>query len=271
MAPAPQSAASLPAVPLESAPSPRRQRRIAEHLGLVWHVLAKMKIPNSSCLDWDDLFAAGVIGLIDATDKYDDSRNVLFHTYATNRIRGAILDEVRRVDWLPRNLRDEISRMQTAREELHNQWGRPPSLGELAEALDAAPDRIDFLATTSAQEALPLPEEADAEEHCQDYLNQMGASLRDPKPDPAERAEHTETLRHLGKLARTLPDPERDLIAMFYHKGMTPQQVGAKLGISPKQTVWVHHKAIARLRRAFRRIAYEGLPKKKRRKRKRAG
>lgn len=229
-----------------------RDELIVQNLPLVKYVLGRLAVHFPAHVDRDDLMEAGVIGLMDASTKFDRSRNVQFRTYAIARIRGAILDEMRRLDWLPRSLRDELSRFETARESLRQRLNRPPTLAELAEELDVTPAKLDYIAGASGAENVYSLEDSRLDAINDSEFGSTLAARNDNYTQPADRIIFEEQKALLAEHIGCLPENERLVISLYYFENLLLREIGQVMGLSDSRVCQVHRAALLRLRRAMK-------------------
>lgn len=179
----------------------------------------------------EDLWSAGAMGLIEASRRFDAARDVKFETFAEHRIRGAMLDEMRRMDHLPRRLRGEIEKVEREKNRLSHALGREPAADEIAASLGAPVEDV-FEVMALVQPSMPIPDE----------LPQHDAASPDDLIDEAK-------LR--GTLTRaiaTLPERLQILLALYYDEGLTYREIAKVMGVSEPRVCQLHADAVKRLR-----------------------
>ena len=195
---------------------------------------------------FDDLLHAGIVGLIDAMHKYDATKNVRFASYAKFRIRGAILDSLRDMDWSPRDLRRKARRLETTMQRLQTELGRSATEPELAEAMGMTLeefqhmlDEIRGLEVGSLQvESLEDGRETD-----------LGENIPGPADqDPLSLYMQGERRQILADAIAQLPEREQQVLALYYQEELTMKEVGAVLGVGESRVSQIHSMAVARLR-----------------------
>jgi RNA polymerase sigma factor for flagellar operon FliA len=221
---------------------------VERHLGLVKSVVARLAGRLPSHLAADDLYSAGLLGFLGALEDYDPDRGVEFATYAAPRIRGAIFDELRRLDWVPRSVRKLLRRAEHAVEVLAQQLGRAPTEEEVARALGldvAAYQRFlgEGLTLVSLQAGAPPGRDGAGR------LDQLEDA---ETPDPFAALADKERRALLSELIDTLPPRERQVLALYYCEELTMQEVGRIMGVTESRVSQIHASAILRLRAALR-------------------
>jgi len=224
---------------------------VLQHVGLVRHVLGRIAICLPPYVDRDDLMEAGVVGLIDAANKFDTGRHVQFQTYATTRIRGAILDELRARDLVTRSAREDISRLQDAQEAFRQKWERPASPEELADALGMSADQVDRVRAMADATCTVSLEEVPLTETAADSDRGFGPS--DPGARPPDNLEFKEQCSQLADGLSELPPQERRVIVLYYYEGLLLREISEIMHLSDSRICQIHREALRRLRRGIRR------------------
>ena len=220
-----------------------RDQLILEHIPLLRHVVGRMMIHGG--LDRDDLYGFGMLGLIAAAETYEPERGLKFSTYAFPKIRGAILDEVRRMDFLPRGRRERVRDLDRVVSELEHKNGVAPSPEEIAQALDIGIEDVDeiLLNARSAGE-VSLDEDGGS--------SQLGALLGDPRSqDPVGSAEWNELKELLTAAIETLPEQEKTVITLYYAEDLLLREISEILGVTESRVSQIHTRALYRLNRAL--------------------
>ena len=222
-----------------------REALITETLPLIKHIAHRVATRLPSSIEVRDLINAGVIGLLDAIDKYEPERNVKFKTYAEVRIRGAILDSLRNLDWAPRSLRKKSKDLEKAYSELSQKLGRPATDEEVSEAMGENLDTFHALVdqlrglTIGSFENLSDGEDSDS------YLNYYPD---DGSNDPYAKFETSELTRILAGAVEDLPEKERLVLSLYYYEELTMKEIGVLLGVNESRVSQLHTKAMLRLR-----------------------
>ena len=220
----------------------RRDALVTDNLKIVSLVLRRLlpKIPHS--IEADDLWSAGVIGLIDAAQKYDSTRAARFRTYAELRVHGAILDYLRSLSWAPRGLHRRRREIETARSAVENRMGRSATESELAEemglTIEEQRDMLMLVGRLDLDEADALGEEERTDHHPASELD-----------DPLLRIQRKETIALLSQAIKALPERQQLVLWLYYYEELTMKEVGAVLEVNEARVSQLHSKAIAALRR----------------------
>jgi RNA polymerase sigma factor for flagellar operon FliA len=221
-----------------------RNRLVERYLSLVKYNAERIwqRLPDG--VELDDLISAGVFGLMDAIDAFDLTRGVKFETYCVPRIRGAMLDELRTMDWVPRLVRSKATKTEAARKQLEAALGRPPRPEELAEKLGIPADQIDaHLGEATAVNLVSLNKKWYETDSYKD-VREIDI-LEDKKAeDPTGRLQN----RDLMKLVtRGLNRNERLIVILYYYEEMTMKEIGATLNLSESRVSQMHSSIVARL------------------------
>jgi len=225
-----------------------RQRLLEEYLPLVKNVAGRMAMGFPKSVELNDLVNTGVIGLIEALSNFDPSRGVKFETYAVPRIRGAILDELRSLDWVPRSTRAKSRALDRTTSKLENQLGRRPSERELARSLNITTDELfsakDDVACTTM---LSLDEMIYKEED-----NRQVPRVETLENLSTETAlgdmEKEELKAYLIEAISNLSEQERLVVALYYYEELTLKEIGEVMQISESRVSQIHTKAVLKLR-----------------------
>lgn len=226
--------------------SPSREEIIHKYLHLVKYVAGRIWVNLPSSVDINDLVNDGVFGLIDAIEKYDDSRSVKFETYAITRINGAILDALRSLDWVPRAVRQRAREVERAFESLASALGRDPTDEELAAKLEVSLHELDRLRQRMRGTSVVSLEEPLS--HTGDHEVYIGDTLEDAESDVISEIERDEQRYELVRAVESLPPQERTVIRRYYFNGETLREIKVELGISESRASQIHAQAVAHLR-----------------------
>jgi RNA polymerase sigma factor for flagellar operon FliA len=226
-------------------PSIELRNKLVEHyLPLVRYNAERIWARLPDGVELDDLISAGIFGLLDAIEAFDLDRGVKFETYCVPRIRGAMLDELRTMDWVPRLVRSKASKLQVARQELETTLGRPPRPEELADKLGIPLEELDaYLGEATAVNFVSLNKKWYETDGYKD-VREIDI-LEDKKAeDPTGRLQN----RDLMKLVtRGLNRNERLIIILYYYEEMTMKEIGATLNLSESRVSQMHSSIVARL------------------------
>lgn len=208
---------------------------IEQHLHLVHRVARRIarRLPRDVSID--DLIGAGTIGLLAALTRYDDERADHFEYYAEVRIRGAILDELRAMDWLPRSVRRNVRRTAEAEHTLTGRLGRPPSEREVAEHLGGAPRRLPVALSRAVV-------------HLEDVREGGAEALPAQAEVPTTHLESDERRREVAAAIARLPMRDQQILSLYYVEELTMKQIGELMGITESRVCQLHTRLVERLR-----------------------
>lgn len=230
-----------------------RNALIEQYLPLVRHVVARLPITLPRTLDREDLQAAGVFGLMHAAEAFDPARGASFKTFAYTAIRGAVLDEVRRHDPVPRPRRERLRAMDRASADLREILGRTPTLEEIAERMGvSAADLDDDLGVLHGCRTVSLDDLAGTGGGDEEDGRTERGVPSDAEPDPAHTAERRDLVDALARAIESLPDPDRKVVVLYHHEGLYLKEIGDLLGVTESRVCQIMARATQRLRRAVR-------------------
>lgn len=222
-----------------------RDRLVEQYLPLVHYVVARLPVTMPATLDRDDFFSVGVLGLMQAAANFDPTRGASFKTFAYTAVRGAILDEIRKHDPVPRNRRDRLRKMDRVEADLRATLDREPSLAELAESLGIDPSELDDdLMARHTGRILSLDEPAN--DNSPDAL--MSTLANQDSIDPSLRAGSREDLERLTKAISELPDTERHVVVLYFHEQLFLKEIGQVLGVTESRVSQILSRSVERLR-----------------------
>ncbi len=224
-----------------------RDRLIIHYSPLVKFVAGRVAAGLPHNIEQSDLVSYGMFGLIDAIDKFDLSRGFKFETYAISRIKGAIIDELRSIDWVPRSIRAKARSIERAYSKLENELKRTPEDKEVASELGVTEDelantmsQISFVGIVALDELLSGGSERGG--------NTVGDTIADMANDPVAKFESEEMRHVLADAINRMPDRERLVLTLYYYEGLTLAEIGTVLGVTESRVCQIHTKAILQLR-----------------------
>jgi RNA polymerase sigma factor FliA len=226
-----------------------RDRLILNYSPLVKYMAGRVAVGLPANIEQADLISYGIFGLIDAIDKYELSRGIKFETYAISRIRGAIIDELRAIDWVPRSVRFKAREIEKAYTALENRLKRAPSDTEIADEMGISVDELNNIYTKlSTVSIVALDELMTAEGGKGDRLS-LVETLEDTRAtSPLEAFETQEMKGILTGVINRLPEREKIVITLYYYEGLTLAQIGRVLGVTESRVCQMHTKAVLALR-----------------------
>jgi len=235
--------------------SQKRQELIVKYTPLIKYIANRIAIRLSSYIDIEDIVNTGVLGLMDAIEKFDPTRGVKFETYAEFRIKGAILDELRALDWVPRSVRKIATWLDTANASLEKKLGRPAYDEELAEAMDIEVEKLHELLSRAGGISLLSLEmvinKNDGKRPLMDFL-----SAKDDQ-NPVESMKLEEMRDIVADCIELLPEKEKLVVSLYYYDELTMKEIGSVLKLTESRVSQIHTKAVMRLRGKLRRTLEE--------------
>ncbi|HWC13425.1 MAG TPA: RNA polymerase sigma factor WhiG [Actinomycetota bacterium] len=233
----------------EQGSSEARDRLILHFSPLVKYVAGRVAVGLPANIEQADLISYGIFGLIDAIDKYDQSRGIKFETYAISRIRGAIIDELRAIDWVPRSVRFKAREIEKAYAALENKLKRPPSDVEIAAEMGITTDELNHIYTQLSTVSLVALDELMSVDGGQGDKLALVDTIEDTKTaGPMEAFESEEMKSILGEAINRLPEREKIVVTLYYFEGLTLAQIGEVLGVTESRICQMHTKAVLALK-----------------------
>ena len=221
-----------------------REKIILEYAPLVKLVAGRLSMYLGYNVEYDDLVGYGVFGLIDAIDKYDNMKAVKFETYASLRIRGAILDQIRKMDWIPRTIRQKQKKIDAAIKEIENEKGRAATDEEIAKSLGISDEeylswqsQMKVTGVVSLDEFMESGTEAPAQQNSQQRFE-----------TPEEVIEKEEMKKVLGQALELLTEKEKKVILLYYYEDLTLKEISNVLEVSESRISQLHTRALQKLK-----------------------
>ena len=220
-----------------------RDQLLLEYVNVVNLVAGRMGMYLGYTVEYDDLVGYGIFGLIDAIDKYDMAKNVKFETYASLRIRGSILDHIRKLDWVPRTLRQKQKKMDTVSGKLEEELGRPATDQEIADELGLTLDEYEgWKSEAELTNLISLD----------DYLEQGNEGRLDAFGSrfvgPEAAVEQDEMKKMLTEALESLTDKEQKVVTFYYYEDLTLKEISEILEVSESRVSQLHTKALKKIK-----------------------
>ena len=228
--------------------SDARDALILNYSPLVKYVAGRLASSLPQTVDTADLISYGIFGLIDAISKFDRSRAIKFETYAIARIKGAIIDELRAMDWVPRSVRSRAREIEAAYIVLENRLRRVPSDNEVAEHMGISPKDLAEILTKLSYTSVVSFEELWVGGDREDGQSVLGSIKDETAEDPVAIVESEEIKTILAEAIDRLPEREQTVVALYYYEGLTLKEIGTVLGVTESRVSQLHTKAVLRLR-----------------------
>jgi RNA polymerase sigma factor for flagellar operon FliA len=214
---------------------------------LVRHVAGRIRLILPAHVDYDDLVGSGTFGLLTAIDRFEPERGIKFETFATNRIRGAILDSLRAADWAPRSLRQREREMAQAYGAVERRMGRPAKAHEVASYMGIEVNELHDLERQINQVAF-LSLDAPLLTAKDDDQGTLGSRLPDQQGDPLHALEEQEKRYLLAEAVRSLPEKEQLVVSLYYYDELNIKEIAQVLGVTDSRISQLHTRALLRLR-----------------------
>jgi RNA polymerase sigma factor FliA len=224
-----------------------RNQLIIYYTPFVKYVAGRVLAGMPRHFDEDDLVSYGIIGLIDALERFEPDRNLRFETYASPRIKGAIIDELRAIDWVPRSVRTKARAVEHAVTHLESKLGRTPTDAEVAAQLEMTPDSFHKAMRKISSVGIMTLDEVQRSGERSDRST-LGESLPDRAHGPLELFEDKESKEALRVAVDRMPERERAVLMMYYYDGLTLTEIGRVLGVTESRVCQIHTKALRYLR-----------------------
>ncbi|SDC21633.1 RNA polymerase, sigma 28 subunit, SigD/FliA/WhiG [Massilia sp. PDC64] len=221
---------------------------LTEHMPLVKRLAHQMKAKLPPSVEVDDLVQAGMMGLLDAINRYEENHGAQFETYAVLRIRGAMLDELRSSDWMPRSTRANMRKVEQAMAALQQQLGRPPSESEVAKSLKLSLADYQELLGDSGGHQLVYYEDFHDDDGNDSFLDRYAVD----DDDPLKSLLDTDFRQTVIDAIDALPPREKMLMGLYYEEELNLKEIGAVMGVSESRVSQLHTQAVARLRTYLR-------------------
>ncbi len=223
-----------------------REMLLTKNIHLVKIIAYQVAVNLPPHIDVQDLISAGTIGLLESIDRFDPGKGVQFNTYASIRVRGAIMDELRSMDWMTRSMRDKSNQLEKAYDEIEKKTGRPAEVEEVADFLEISTDDLyKVLSQVSALSVLNLEDMGVNHDDGMDILD----CIKDPDAkDPMMVANFNELKKRVAEAVEGLPDKEKLIISLYYYDELTLKEIGRVLGLTESRVCQLHSQTMHRLK-----------------------
>ncbi|MBI1911743.1 MAG: FliA/WhiG family RNA polymerase sigma factor [Deltaproteobacteria bacterium] len=219
---------------------------LEKNIHLVKIIAYQVAINLPPHIDVNDLISAGTIGLLEAINRFDSGKGVQFNTYASIRIRGAIMDELRSMDWMTRSMRDKSNQLEKAYGEIERRTGRPAESDEVAKYLEISTDELNsLLSQVCAVSVLNLEDMGVNHDDGMDILE----CIKDPEgKDPMTIVKFNELKKMIAEAVEALPEKEKLIISLYYYDELTLKEIGKVLDITESRVCQLHSQTMLRLK-----------------------
>ena len=225
-----------------------KDKLLAEYAGLVKYIADRVGYSLPRSVDRQDLLSCGILGLIKAVETFDPAKDIKFETFASHKIRGAILDELRALDWVPRSVRQKAKFIQKAYSELEEKLGRTPYDDEVCVHLGVSSEEFEkILADSSPVTVFSLDETFSRDSESKEMS--IADAIEDTESDnPLQKLGYDEVKKVLKEAIMTLPEKEKLVIALYHFEELTLKEIGVVLGITESRVSQIHSKVMLKLR-----------------------
>jgi RNA polymerase sigma factor FliA len=225
-----------------------RDKLILHYAPLVKYVASRVSVGLPQNVEHADLVSYGIFGLIDAIDKFETDRGVKFETYAIRRIRGAIIDELRSIDWVPRSVRAKARAVEQAFAALEAEFGRAPTDAEMARALDMSENelqqiftQVSFVGVVALDDIFPRASE-------RGETTTLADTIADKGDGPVGLYEVEEVRQSLASAINRMPEREKVVLTLYYYENLTLAEIGQVLGVTESRVCQIHTRAVLQLK-----------------------
>lgn len=232
-----------------------REEMILKYIPYVKYIASRLVSGKPPGVEYEDLISFGILGLIDAIEKFDPSKGLKFETYATLRIKGSIIDELRKMSWIPKSAFSKLSTLNKAREDFEIQFNREPTQNELADSMGIKIDElrtienfINYISIVSLDDVFFKSNEEDLK------FKSIIEDENSPQPDMI--LENNEKLIILKKALEMLPEKDKIVLNLYYYEKFTLKEIGKILDVSESRVSQLHSRAIVRLRENMKKLNY---------------
>jgi RNA polymerase sigma factor FliA len=226
-----------------------RERLVVAYSPMVKFVAGRLGAGLPSHVEDTDLISYGLVGLIGAIERFDPERGIKFETFAMIRIRGAIIDELRSLDWVPRSVRSRAREIEAAQSKLEHQLQRAPTESELAAKLNMTEEELQAALLEIANSSVyALDELWTVSDSSGDQVSLLDTIPDDAAADPQEALDSSEVKDRLTEAIGSLPEREQLVVALYYYEHLTLREIGEVLGVTESRVSQLHTKAVMRLK-----------------------
>lgn len=223
-----------------------REKLILEYAPLVKLVAGRLSMYLGYNVEYEDLVSYGIFGLIDAIDKFDYLKEIKFETYASLRIRGSILDQIRKMDWIPRTIRQRQKKIDTVIREIESETGHPATDKDISEKLGISEDEYyDWQSQMKVTGVVSLNEYM---ENGSDVSQDSGYHVSSRFESPEEKIEKTELSKMLAEALEQLTEKEQKVITLYYYEELTLKEISAVLEVSESRVSQLHTRALQKMK-----------------------
>ncbi|AKA70258.1 FliA/WhiG family RNA polymerase sigma factor [Clostridium scatologenes] len=231
-----------------------KEELVKKYIPLVKYIASRVIIGKTKYIEYEDLVSYGMLGLMDAIGKFDDTRGMKFSTYSSIRIKGAMIDEIRKNSPISKGAMDKLNRYNAAVERLQKTLGREPSDKEISNELKITlkemieiENYINYISIVSLEDLIFSED---------DDIPLIGTIQDNKSPSPEKNLEEKEELEYLAKSLDMLNEKDKTVLSLYYYEGLTLKEIGKVLSVSESRVCQLHSRAIVHLRSAMQKLKY---------------
>ncbi|APF28312.1 FliA/WhiG family RNA polymerase sigma factor [Clostridium sporogenes] len=231
-----------------------KEEIVKKYIPLVKYIASRVIIGKTKYIEYEDLVSYGMIGLMDALNKFDESKGMKFSTYASIRIKGSMIDELRRNSPISKGAMDKLNRYNEAIERLQKKLNKEPNLIQIADELNISlkevseiENYINYISVISLEDLIFSSE---------DEVPLIGTIKDDKSPSPEKHVEENEQLDYLAKAIELLNEKDRLVVTLYYYEELTLKEIGKILSVSESRVCQLHSRAIIHLKKAMTKLKY---------------
>ncbi len=231
-----------------------KEELVKKYIPLVKYIASRVIIGKTKYIEYEELVSYGMLGLMDAITKFDSTRGMKFSTYASIRIKGTMIDEIRKNSPISKGAMDKLNRYNSAIERLQKGLGREPSDAEIAcelqmtiKAMMEIENYINYISIVSLEDLIFSDE---------DDIPLMGTIKDNKSPSPEKSLEEKEELEYLARALDMLNEKDKTVLTLYYYEGLTLKEIGKVLSVSESRVCQLHSRAIIHLRKAMQKLKY---------------
>jgi len=232
-----------------------KEQIIKKYIPLVKYIASRVIIGKSKYIEYEDLIGYGMLGLMDAFNKFDESKGMKFSTYASIRIRGSMIDEIRKNSPISKGAMDKLNKYNNAIEKLQKKNLKEPSNKEIADELGVSLEDvgeienfINYISVVSLEDLIFSEE---------DDMMLIGTIEDEKSPNPEKSIEEIEQIEYLTKALNMINEKDKTVLSLYYYEAMTLKEIGKILGVSESRVCQLHSRAIIHLRKVMSKLKYE--------------
>lgn len=232
-----------------------REQIVKKYIPLVKYIASRVIIGKSKYIEFDDLLGYGMVGLMDALNKFDESKGMKFSTYASIRIRGSMIDEIRKNSPISKGAMDKLNRYNNAVDTLQKRNLKEPNSKEIAEELGMSINEvgkienyINYISVVSLEDLIFSED---------DDMLLIGTIEDEKSPNPQKSVEEKEQVEYLAKSIEMLNEKDRTVVSLYYYEELTLKEIGSILGVSESRVCQLHSRGIVNLRKMMTKLKYD--------------